>query len=136
MARLSITLEGGPKLRAALKRLNPGSNFRILSKSLIEIAGDIADNAKEVQLLKGGGPPTDPPTKLTNRSHRLYDSIGVDFKPLPDAIEVGTEVIYAGRHEHGLSGMPKRAFMLPALDAVRPRIPEIIVRHWKREARV
>jgi phage gpG-like protein len=33
----------------------------------------------------------------------------------------------------GTVTFPKRPFMGPALDAVRPKIPQIVVRNWKRE---
>lgn len=133
MARAMVTvkLEGGAKLRAALKKMNPAQNLRIFTKSAGEVAQLIATNAKEVQLLKGDGPVDQ--LKLTNRSLRLSQSIGIDFSPLPKAIEVGTNVVYGARHEFGI-GIKARPFMAPALEAVRPKIPGIVIKHWKREA--
>jgi hypothetical protein len=32
--------------------------------------------------------------------------------------------------------MPKRPYLKPALDAVAPKFGEIVVKHWKREARL
>lgn len=131
-AFVTVRIEGGANLQAALKRLNPAQNLRIFKNAASEIAQAIATNAKEIQLLKGGGPVR--ATRLTNRSHRLYDSIGIDFSPLPKAIEVGSDrVIYAPIHEFGLGRMPKRPFMAPALEAIRPAIPGLVVFHWKKE---
>lgn len=140
-AAISVRIEGGKNLQAALRRMDPEQNLRIFRLSAGEIALKIATNAKEAQLLKGGGPISLPSQtkgskRLYNRSHRLYDSIGVDFSPLPKAVEVGSDVIYAPRHEYGLGGMPARPFMRPALDAIKPKIPGIVVKHWKREARL
>jgi phage gpG-like protein len=139
MAVVTVRIQGGANLRKALAKMNPEQNLRIFKASAGEVAVKIETNAKEKQLKKGGGPISLPSQtrgskRLYNRSHRLYDSIGIDFSPLPKAVEVGSErVVYAARHEYGLGGMPARPFMAPALDAVSPKIPEIVVKHWKRE---
>jgi len=129
---VTVKIEGGEALRAKLRLMNPEQNYRIFVGAAMQIGVDIADNAKEMQLLKGDGPVH--PTHLTNRSMRLYESIGVFREPLPKAIEVGSEVEYAAKHEHGLNGMKKRSFMAPALKVIEPRIPAIVVRHWRIEA--
>ncbi len=128
-ALLSVRVTGGAKLRAALSRLDPADNARIFSLSAREIATKIAANARNVQLRRGGG--TVHPTQLTSRTFRLRDSIAPDFRGLPRFAEVGTDVLYGPLHEHGL-GIKARPFMAPALEAVRPQIPAIVVKHWKR----
>jgi len=40
--------------------------------------------------------------------------------------EMGTKVPYAAIHEFGEGSYPKRAFLFPAVDAVRPRMASII----------
>jgi len=129
-ALVSVRLEGGAKLRAALSRLDPADNARIFSLSAREIATKIAANARNVQIRRGGGGVH--PTQLTSRTFRLRDSIAPDFRGLPRFAEVGTDVLYGGVHEFGLGRMPARPFMVPALEDVRPEIPAIIVKHWKR----
>jgi len=74
------------------------------------------------------------PSKLTNRSFRLRDSIGTDLRALPKFVEVGTDVDYAAKHEFGLKNFPERPFMEPALKVIRPKMTGIVIRHWKREA--
>lgn len=129
-AAISVRLEGGAKLRRALSKLNPADNARIFSLSAREVALKIATNARNVQLRRGGGDVH--PTQLTSRTFRLRDSIAPDFRGLPRFAEVGTDVRYGPVHEFGLGRYPSRPFMAPALEAVRPQIPEIVVKHWKR----
>ena len=128
-ALVSVRIEGGAKLRAALSKLDPADNARIFSLSAREIATKIAANARNVQIRRGGGAVHS--TQLTSRTFRLRDSIAPDFRGLPRFAEVGTDVFYGGIHEHGL-GIKARPFMVPALDAVRPEIPGIVVKHWKK----
>ena len=145
MATLTVKLEGGKNLQKALSKLNPQQNARIFSRSARQVAVLIAANAKNVQIRRGGGAVH--PTQLTHRNLAagLGSSIGPDFGGLPKFAEVGTNVFYGGIHEHGGTfsrkgggtvTFPKRAFMAPALDAVRPQIPAIVVRNWKLEGQV
>ncbi len=128
-ALVTVRVEGGAKLRRALSKLDPADNARIFSLSAREIATKIAANARNVQIRRGGGAVH--ATKLTSRSFHLRNHIGPDFRGLPRFAEVGTDVFYGAIHEHGL-GIKARPFMAPALEAVRPQIPAIVVKHWKR----
>lgn len=129
-AFITVRVTGGAQLRQALAKLNPETNGRIFSQSVREIATKIGANAKNVQIRRGQGAVH--PTQLTHRTFRLRDSIGPDFSGLPTFAEVGTDVFYGAIHEFGLNGHP-RPFMQPALDAIAPEIPEIVVKHWKAE---
>ena len=129
-ARLSIKLEGGAKLKARLDKLNPAQNFEIFRRSAKDAAVLIVANARNVQIRRGGGAVHS--TQLTHRSFHLRNSIGVDFRGLPRFVEAGTDVLYGAKHEHGID-VTARPFMAPALEAIRPQIPAIVVRNWKRE---
>lgn len=129
-ARLSVKIEGGANLRRALKKMNPEQNQQIFRRSVREVAVKIVANARNVQIRRGGGAVH--LTQLTHRSFHLRNSIGPDFRGLPHFAEVGTDVLYGAKHEHGI-GVTARPFMAPALEAIRPQIPAIVVRHWKRE---
>jgi phage gpG-like protein len=127
----NVKIEGGAELRRRLNKMNPEVNFRIMRDGIAEIAVLIAKNARGQQLLKGRGEVQ--PHQLTNRSFDLRDSIGPDLRALPKFAEVGTDIEYAAIHEFGLKGYPERPFMEPAFEVVEPRIPEIIVKHWRRQ---
>lgn len=130
----TVKIEGGAELRRRLNKMDPATNFRIMRKGIAEIAVKISSNARTKQLLKGRGDVQ--PSRLTNRSFDLRDSIGPDLRALPKFAEVGTDIDYAARHEFGLDGYPVRAFMEPALEAIEPQIPAIIVKHWRRQGGV
>lgn len=140
MTLIKASIVGTDDLRRRLNELNPEVNTAIIRKSLIEGALEIQANAAKVQIAGGGGgkrnarPPL--PDRLTSRTGHLRGDIKVDRLPLPRAIEVGPDEFYGAIHEFGLGRYPVRAFMQPALGAVSPRFPEIIVKHWKREAKI
>ncbi len=135
---LKVSLKPSPKMAQAFRKMDPARNRRIFAQGAIEAALLIQANAAGVQILKGGGgirnarPPH--PTQLTSRTGRLRGDIAVDRSPLPHAIEVGTDLVYGAAHEFGVGALPKRPFMGPAFAAVRRKIPEILVRVWRREA--
>ncbi len=139
---IRVHLLGNKELRQRLKKMNPAVNTRIIREGLLEAAGLIQANAAKIQITGGGRgkgkqlPPL--PHKLTSRrgGSGLVGSIKVDRKPLPFAIEVGTDLDYGPVHEFGLGNYPERPFMAPALDAIEPRIDDIIIKHWKREAKL
>ncbi len=54
-ASISIRLEGGAKLKAALKKMNPQQNQQIYRRSSREAAVLIVANARNVQIRRGGG---------------------------------------------------------------------------------
>jgi hypothetical protein len=137
---VQIRLVGGKNLRKALAKLDPATNARIMITSFRQVAVLIAANARNVQILSGGGEPHR--SRLTHRSRDLRDSIGPDFSGLPLYAEVGTKLFYGAIHEYGGTfarkggttvTFPERPFMGPALDAIEPKIPEVVVRNWKRE---
>jgi len=134
-AFITVRVTGGEQLRQALAKLNPATNGRIFSESVREIATKIGANAKNVQIRRGGGAVH--PTQLTHRhiGSGLGSTIGPDFSGLPTYAEVGTNLFYGGIHEFGLNGHP-RPFMKPALDAIEPEIPGIVVKNWKKEGGV
>jgi phage gpG-like protein len=97
------------------------------------------------------------PTMLTSRSGRLRGSIAVNRGPLPRAIEVGTDVVYAAIHEKGGSihisdrmrrvlhakgihprasttriTMPARPYFEPGLDEASLSFEKIFVRRFER----
>jgi HK97 gp10 family phage protein len=127
---LSIKIEGGANLRKALAKLDPATNGAIFRGAVREAAPLIAANARNVQLRRGGGPVH--PTQLTSRTFHLRDEIGPDYGGLPAFAEVGTDVFYGAIHEFGQGRMPPRPFMGPALEAIAPKIPAIVVKHWKK----
>jgi len=136
---LRVSVVGSKALRRKLEKLNPGTNKRILRKSLIESALEIQRDAAKNQILAGGGGKKSGMTKphpryLTSRTGTLRRSIKVDRGPLPFAIEVGTDLVYGAVHEFGRGRMRQRPFMQPALDRVAPKFGDIVVKHWKKEA--
>ncbi len=140
---LRVSLVGTKELQRRLKQMNPAINKRIIRESLVEAAGKIQTNAALVQITGGGRgkgqglPPL--PHKLTSRTGTLRRSIAVDRKPLPLAIEIGPNPPadgYGEIHELGLGNYPKRPFMGPALDAISPEFGAIVIKRWKREAKL
>ncbi len=137
--QIRVSVVGLPELQRRLEKMNPGTNKRILRKSLIESALLIQRDAAKNQILAGGGGKRGGMTKphpkfLTSRTGTLRRSIKVDRGPLPFAIEVGTDLGYGAKHEFGLGGVKKRSFMQPALDRVAQKFGDIVTKHWKREA--
>ncbi len=136
--KLRVSIVGDKALQKALKRANPAVNRRIISESLLEAAGRVQTDAADLQIAAGGrgkGKALSPlPHKLTSRTGALRRSIAVDRRPLPLAVEVGTDLVYGGVHEFH----PKRPrpFMGPALDKISPQFGAIVVKRWKREARL
>lgn len=126
--RISVKIEGTAELRRRLAKMNPQQNAEIFIKSAREAATRIAANARNVQIRRGGGAVH--PTQLTSRTFRLRDSIAPDFRGLPRFAEVGTNVFYGAIHE--FHPTRPRPFMGPALDDVRPEIPEIVARNWRK----
>jgi phage gpG-like protein len=140
MATLRVSVVGSKELQRKLERMDPGRNKRIMRNSLLESALLVQRDAAKNQILAGGGGKKGGMTKahpryLTSRTGTLRRSIKVDRGPLPFAIEVGTDLVYGALHEFGL-GRTERPFMQPALDRVAPKFGEIVVKHWKREARL
>ncbi len=137
---LRVSIVGDKALQKALKRANPAVNTRIIRESLLEAAGRVQADAAGVQITGGGrgkGKGLAPlPNKLTSRTGALRRSIAVDRRPLPLAVEVGTDLAYGSIHEFGIGNYPKRPFMGPALDKISPQFGAIVVKRWKREARL
>ena len=129
-AAITVKLEGGAKLQKALAKLNPAQNAQIFSLSARQAAVLIAANARNVQIRRGRGAVD--PARLTHRSFTLRNSIAPDFRGLPRFAEVGTEKFYGAIHEFGLGRFPSRPFMVPALEAIKPQIPAIVARNWKK----
>ncbi len=141
--QIRVSVVGTKELKRKLEKMNPGVNKRILRDSLIESALGVQRDAAKNQILAGGGGKkggmTKPhPSFLTSRTGTLRRSIKVDRGPLPFAIEAGTDLTYGAAHEFGSTkrNLPKRPFMQRALDRVAPKFGDIVVKHWKREARL
>jgi hypothetical protein len=136
MVAMRVTVIGGPELRRQLIQLNPKENPRIPVNALERVAGEIQRNAKDKQIAAGGRgkkraiPPL--PDRLTSRTGTLRRSIGVNRRPLPRAIEIGTPLVYGAVHEFGWGRYPVRAFLQPALDAISPRIGGIVAEEWRK----
>ena len=137
---LRVSVVGSKALLRQLKRTNPAINRRIVTESLVEIALKVQTNAANLQITGGGRGKgkglSALPNKLTSRTGTLRRSIAVDRKPLPRAIEVGTDLVYGPIHEFGLGNFPERPFMGPALDAISPQFGAVVIKRWKREARL
>jgi len=139
---LRVSLVGTKELQRRLKQMNPAINKRIIKESLLEGALKVQTNAASIQITGGGrgkGKGLAPlRNKLTSRTGTLRRSIAVDRKPLPFAIEVGSDLAYAAPHEFGFPkrNLPPRPFMGPALDAVSPQFGAIVIKRWKREAKL
>ena len=100
MVALKVTLSGMPELRAALARMNPAQNKRILVNSFKEGAKQIQRIAAKEKIKAGGkGPPE--LHRLTSRTGTGRRSIRINRGPLPHAIEVGTDLGYMALHELG-----------------------------------
>ena len=139
--QLRVSVVGSKELQRKLEKLNPGVNKRILRDSLVEAATATQRDAAKNQILAGGGGKKSGlvkahPSYLTSRTGTLRRSIKVDRKPLPFAIEAGTDLAYGARHEFGSKDgtTPARPFMGRALDRIAPRFGDIVVKHWKKAA--
>lgn len=138
---LSATIVGRENLQRILKRTDPKTHPRFVGRALLEIGFLVQENAATKQIQRGGrffaggslqdSPPL--PDRLTSRTGRLRASIAVNRQPLPFAVEVGSAVEYAPQHEIGSPPYPRRPFLEPALDAVRPRMAGIVSRSWIRQ---
>jgi hypothetical protein len=132
---IGVSVTGTKELQRALKKMDPGTNEKILRNSLLEMAYRLQKDVVKNQIRHA--PQTSPPIagKLTNRhgGAGLVGSIRVNRGPLPFAIEVGTDKAYGARHEFGRK-MPKRPFLQPALDKIAPKFGDIVIKHWKKEA--
>ena len=138
--RISVSIRGIPELRAQLQKLQAPKLHRPMREFLLKAAHAVLVNAAETQILRGGrvrGPAgprggkgklrdTKPhPSKLTSRSGELRRSLSVnrgsDRSGLPRYIDVGSDLVYARVHELGLGRFPRRAFLVPAAEAVAPK---------------
>jgi phage gpG-like protein len=143
VATIRVSVVGTKELKRKLAKLNPGQNKRIMVKSLTDCAVEIQADATLNQIRGGRGFKFKAydkrdvlATKLTSRTGDLIGSIGLNKRPLPGAIEVGTHLVYGAMHEQGLGRMKKRPFLEPALDKVGSKFNDIIVKNWKKEARL
>jgi len=133
---------GTAELKRRLAKMTPAQNAQIVRKSLIEAGGLVQRNAQLKQIIPSGGGAANPapvhPTRLTSRhgGAGLVGHIKVDQRPLPRAVEIGTELLYGALHEFGMGRFPVRAFLAPALEAERSGFPAIVVKHWKREGEI
>jgi len=127
---ITVKVTGTKELRRRLAKMNPQQNEEIFIRSARQAATLIAADARRVQIRSGRGAVH--PSRLTHRSHWLRDHIAPDFRGFPRFAEVGTDVFYGAIHEFGLGHFPARPFMAPALEAIRPKIPSIVVRNWKK----
>jgi HK97 gp10 family phage protein len=145
---LSIRVDGIPELKKQLDRLSPKKNPRWVRRALIDCAELTQKISAEEKIIRGGrfrgpkgprggkGKMTDAAvhaTKLTSRSGRLRDSIRVNHSPLPWAIEVGTDVVYAAVHEFGGKHHPPRPYLGPGLEDAAKKFDDIFMREWKKE---
>lgn len=75
---------------------------------------------------KGIGDPKN--ATLARQSGDLAGSIQTKVKVDPDKVygKVFTNMKYAGRHERGTDGMPKRPFLNPSLDAKEESARELV----------
>jgi HK97 gp10 family phage protein len=100
---VGVSVTGTKELKAALERMKPGTNKKILRNSLIETAKLLQRDAAKNQILKGRGN-MKPHTKYLTSRHGgagIVGSIRVNRGPLPFAIEVGSDKKYAPIHEFG-----------------------------------
>ena len=134
--KLRASIVGTKELRRRLKAMNPGENRRILTVGLTKAALMIQVEAATKQIVHGRTKSPPLPDRLTNRSggRGLVGSIAVNRRPLPNAIEVGTSLVYGAVHEEGRGSYPVRAFLAPALKKIGPKLGAIMADAWKREA--
>ncbi len=134
--KLRASIVGTKALQRRLKQLDPGENRRILTLGLTKAALMIQVDAATKQIVHGRTKAPPLPSRLTNRSggRGLVGSIAVNRRPLPNAIEIGTSLVYGAVHEEGRGSYPVRAFLAPALKKIGPKLGSIIASVWKREA--
>ncbi len=105
MVAIRITVEGTAELQRRLRLLNPEQNQRIMRDTLKKSAFAIQRNVTRIQLVGGGRgkgralPAL--PSRLTSRTGTLRRSVAVNQRPLPRAIEIGTDLSYGAVHEVG-----------------------------------
>ena len=101
--QMRVVVTSIPELRAALERIDPGENKRILRDGFIAAANEIQADAAKHQIKRRGKNAPPIPKHLTSRhgGAGLVGSIRVNHGPLPFAIEVGTDRGYGPTHEFG-----------------------------------
>lgn len=120
------------RLQRKLDAMSPRQNKRWVSRALLRGALLVQKVAAEEKILRGGsGPPV--PHILTSRTGTLRRSIRVDRGGLPEAISIGTDLIYGLVHELGGRFHPPRPFLSPAADDVAPQLPDILLEEWAKE---
>ena len=110
MATISVNVSGIDELQAELRRMG---KIGIPEGFFLKAAFRIQSNAAKKQILSGGGGKKNAkaphPYQLTSRTGTGRRSIRVNRGPLPNAIEIGTDLVYMSLHEHGgVADFPSR----------------------------
>lgn len=131
---LRVSITGSEDVQRALRRISPSQNTEILRRSLLKGALLVQRLAATKYIHPGGqGPPL--PDRVTSRTGTLRRSIRVNRSPLPFAVEVGSDVVYAPVHELGSRTHPKRPFLAPALDEASKAIGDFVADEIAKEIR-
>jgi hypothetical protein len=143
---LSITVRGIDELQARLDKINPKRNSAPIRRAMINCAELTQKIAAKEMIIQGSrfrGPKGKRggkgklrsagvhPTKLTSRTGTLRRSIRVNQSPLPFAIEVGSDLVYARVHE--LSDKYPRPFLAPGLDKAAKSFERFFIREIEKE---
>ena len=168
---LRVSVEGMDRVMDKLNGINPQKNPALLRRSLITCAELVQKISAEEMIIRGSRfrGPAGPrggkgklvsagvhPTKLTSRhgGEGIVGSIRVNRSPLPYAIEVGSDRVYAPVHEFGgtffvrqatssRSGgsigysatYPPRPFLQPALEKAAKSFSAIFAKELEKEIR-
>jgi phage gpG-like protein len=156
---LEVSVAGQKKLARLMSRLDPKRHGEQWQRAALLRAALLVQRVAAQKKIKRGGEGKPLPHVLTSRTGTLRRSIGVDRGPLPGAVDVGTALKYGGVHETGgvfgiprhtvaaharrgpfsrgpySARFPKRPFLVPALEDIVPRLPDIFVEEIQKVLR-
>lgn len=133
---LKVTLTPNPKLRRALDSMQEPRIQNVFRRALIKAALRTQELAATEFIIRGGARGAPPHPKLvTSRTGELRRSIRVNRGPLPSAIEIGSDLVYAPVHEFGsrARNIRPRPYLQPALEKASRDFERLFAVEWQRE---
>ena len=130
-----VNLQGDERFRRMLARLPPSSVSVWLRQSMQQ-AGFYAQRTAATKFIKPGGDAPPIPEMLTSRTGELRRSIETDQSELPWSVSIGSALEYSRVHELGISPMPSRPYLKPAMQfgITSGKFAQIFLRAWSRVA--
>jgi len=154
--KFSVSIVGSRELQLFLRKFSADIQGSVRRDSLLEIAGRVQTLATTKYIKRGRGTAPPLPKVLSARKGTLQSQIGIDIRRLPKSVSVGTPLVYGRVHEDGgpvlvpthsrtsklgnsftvrghVKTFPKRAYLVPALEDVTPKMAAITLKHIRRK---